>query len=182
MALRGSHVDGETYDAFTALLGSAIRVLQAASEDAPTNAANENPSDEAYTNKVIWFVCAAAAFILCHVYCLVAMVKQRWNRPPQEEVMPADEDGSVHDMVFNLDPAQRRAVLEIIFSESSQVGVIRMSCLLLDWHCLVLVADLIIVFCTRNSFCAHSFSRLRSRINNSRITLSMIMITALRRM
>lgn len=124
MSLRGSHDDGGSYHASSDLLSSAIRLLQVAIDDAPADADNEKPSEEEDPNNVIWFVVAAAAVVLCYGYCLVAVVRQWWSRS-QEEV-PAAEGGSVlfHEgMVFNLDPAQRRAVLEIIFSESSQVSV-----------------------------------------------------------
>ena len=122
-------------DTHIAFLRSAIRLLEVAIDDVPTDAANEKHSGEDDSTKAIWFAFAAVGVILCYCYCLVSVVRQRLCGRQQDEVpaLPAEGSIVVHDgMIFNLNPAQRRAVLEVIFSEASEVSVDM--CCLLDLH------------------------------------------------
>ena len=135
MSLRGSHDDGGSNAHIALLASSAIRLLhQVAIDDVPADAANEKHSGEDQTSKAIWFACAAVGVILCYGFCLLSVVRERWCSRQQDEV-PAEGSMVVHDgMIFNLNPAQRRAVLEVIFSEASEVSVDM--CCLLDLHLL----------------------------------------------
>jgi len=121
MSIRVYQDDGGSGEASAFVLTSVVRWLQAAANDADTP--HKTPAEEEEDKvKMIWFISVSAGVFLCYAYCMVMIVRQhRRNRQDAEVAAPAEGSMFVHEgMIFNLNPTQRRAVLEIIFS--SQVS------------------------------------------------------------
>lgn len=115
MSLRGHHEDAGSIEASSFVLSSLARWLQ----DATSGDTDTPPSRDDDNSQMLWLVSVAATSIVCYGYCTFMIIRHYWCRRDQL----AHGSMVVHEgMIFDLNPTQRRAVLEVIFSETSQVS------------------------------------------------------------
>lgn len=89
---------------------------------------NDNETSQPKVGADLLFVgCIVCTVGSCYIYCMWHMFR-RWWCPGRADIT-ADITVLDHDGVkFNLDPTQRRAALEAIFSEASKVSSIYDQC------------------------------------------------------
>lgn len=78
-------------------------------------------SDGSGSNAFLWFASIVVGLICCcYIYCMYQVIRFWCCRRPNP--LEISQTVLVHEgYVFNLNPRQRRAVLEAIFSETSKV-------------------------------------------------------------
>lgn len=111
---KGSLLRGASDDS---LASSVMRyITEATIEQSPPPTSNND--DESF---LVVDTIMAIAIALCCVYCMFAVVRHFCCRRRDDEVHPSGSILVDQGVVFSLNPAERRAVLEVIFSEMSKV-------------------------------------------------------------
>ena len=97
------------------------RFLQTTRRELQNNPVESTSSDGSGSNAFLWFASVVVGLICCcYIYCMYQVIRFWCCRRPNP--LEISQTVLVHEgYVFNLNPRQRRAVLEAIFSETSKV-------------------------------------------------------------
>lgn len=84
---------------------------------------NHETSQPEVGTDLLFVACVVCMVGVCYIYCMWHMCRRRWC-PGRYDITPDITVLDHNGLKFNLDPTQRRAALEAIFSKASKVSSI----------------------------------------------------------